>query len=152
MWLWKDKVYQYNNVDEVLGESEITEPCNVNFLGIIVNSHLKWQEHIKLLSAKLASGLYVLRQFVFCSLQWNAVCSSRVMPHIRTLFLVVSVIYFYYTVGQYGKTLYWTSEPHVNLEIFLFKVLNPKRIINFGRKWHQNTEKLEKLKNTFCLY
>jgi hypothetical protein len=55
----------HNHIDVILGESEINKSVSANFLGVLVDSHLKWDEHVRALSAKLAGSLYVLREFGF---------------------------------------------------------------------------------------
>ena len=45
-----------------IGDSEIKEVDHFKFLGLIIDSNLKWQNHIEHCKAKISSSLYIINQ------------------------------------------------------------------------------------------
>ena len=77
-----------------IGDSEIKEVDHFKFLGLIIDSNLKWQNHIEHCKAKISSSRYIINQV------------KNVLPINQLLILYITLIqpYLEYGIVLWGGT------------------------------------------------
>ena len=105
-----------------IGDSEIKEVDHFKFLGLIIDSNLKWQNHIEHCKAKISSSLYIMNQV------------KNVLPIKQLLILYTTLIQPYL---DYGIVLWGgTCQTYIRKLIILQKKCI--RCVN-GSKYNEHT-------------
>ena len=105
-----------------IGDSEIKEVDHFKFLGLIIDSNLKWQNHIEHCKAKISSSLYIMNQV------------QNVLPIKQLLILYTTLIQPYL---EYGIVLWGgTYQTYIRKLIILQKKCI--RCVN-GSKYNEHT-------------
>ena len=58
----RDKLSQFNDIALVANNDQLENVTKFKYLGVIINQHLTWHDHIKQLQSKIAKKLGVLKR------------------------------------------------------------------------------------------
>ena len=65
------KIYKRDDVNIILNGNKVEQISHTQFLGIVIDEYLNWEEHIKQISAKVSKSigvLWKLKLFLTCKL------------------------------------------------------------------------------------
>lgn len=101
----------------------IQRQTHVRYLGIILNNHLKWTEHIDLLKTKLRQLMYIFYNF-------NQACSKNI---IREIYYAMAQ-----SLLQYGITSWGGAYKNVLTKLMTTQNMLLRTILNKDRLFHTN--------------